>query len=195
MMLFISRQYSRSDARAGGQPGPRRRARRTARSGSSCPIPGLNRAVVQAVNVGALDQRRRPRGLHHRRPGGGGAPCATDFERQMPGRPARRRRVAVPRPGRPAARLPRRARRGLAAGQARRRSRSWSSPSTWPAAGGSGSSTTSRRSGCGRCCSAGRTRSSSTCRTGARTRDAVRAPAMPRTADEPRSSRAAPVVS
>ena len=36
------------------------------------PIPGLNRAVVQAVNVGPLDQRRHPRRLHRRRPGDGG---------------------------------------------------------------------------------------------------------------------------
>ena len=68
MMLFIKQQYGRSAPRAGGR-------RRT----SSCapphreervvvPIPGLTRAVVQAINVGRSIERRRPGRLHLRRP-------------------------------------------------------------------------------------------------------------------------------
>ena len=169
MMLFIKQQYTRSARELAVAPdlvvrAPHREERVVV------PIPGLNRAVVQAINVGRSISDDVRAVYITDDPEDGGAGCATDFERQIPGVAAGRRRVAVPGARRAAARLPRRPRLGLAAGQARRRSRSWSSPSTWPAAGGSGSSTTSPPSGCGRSCSAVRTRSSSTSRTGARTR-------------------------
>ena len=86
MMLFISRQYGRSKRELAVGPGPRRpRPHREERV--VVPIPGLNRAVVQAINVGPLDQRRHPRGLHRRRPGAAARRCATDFERRSPGVP------------------------------------------------------------------------------------------------------------
>ena len=51
MMLFINRQYRHRQATwpCGRMPSSRRRI---ATSASSCPIPGINRAVVQAINVG-----------------------------------------------------------------------------------------------------------------------------------------------
>ena len=117
MMLFISRQYTRSARELAIRPDlvvttPHREERVVV------PIPGLNRAVVQAVNVGAVHQRRHPGGLHLRRPGRRGG-AAGAVRAAGAGRPARRRGVAVSGAGRPASRLPRRPRPGLAAGQAR----------------------------------------------------------------------------
>ena len=87
MMLFISHQYSPLEARARGRTRTWSSRRPTARSGSVVPIPGLNRAVVQAINVARSIERRRPRGAtspttRSRRRG-----LRADFERQIPGVP------------------------------------------------------------------------------------------------------------
>ena len=51
------------------------------------PIPGLNRAVVQAINVARSISDDVRAVLHHRRPGRRGRSCASGFERQVPGVP------------------------------------------------------------------------------------------------------------
>ena len=58
-------------AAAGGPPGLRARCRPIARSGWSIPIPGITRAVVQAVNVGRSIIRGRPGRVHLGRSGAG----------------------------------------------------------------------------------------------------------------------------
>ena len=112
------------------------------------PVPGINRAVVQAVNVGrSIATTSGPCFISEdpTRP----APIRERWERQLPGVPL----VVVE--------SPYRALVGPLLAyldvldrawppDKRSRSRSSSSRSTSPAAGGSGSSTTSRPSGCGR---------------------------------------------
>ena len=81
------------------------------------PIPGLNRAVVQAINVGR-SVSDDVRAVYITDDPEEAAKLRADFERQVPGVPL----VVVESPYRalvgPAARLPRRPRLGLAAGQA-----------------------------------------------------------------------------
>ena len=81
------------------------------------PIPELNRAAVQAVNVARSISERRDGRVHHRRSGGGGR-AAGAVAAPGAGRAPGRRRVAVSGPRRAARRLPRRPRPRLAAGQA-----------------------------------------------------------------------------
>ena len=78
------------------------------------PIPGVNRAVIQAINVArSIDDDVRAVYITD------DPESATQVRARLratdPGRPAGRRRVAVPGARRPAARLPRRPRRRLAA--------------------------------------------------------------------------------
>ena len=111
-MLFISRQYRHSTAELGVSPafvsGPPRREERVV-----VPVPGINRAVVQADQRRPVDRGRRPGRVHQRRPGRGGQ-GPRGVATHITGRAAGDRRVAVPRARRPAARLPGRPRRGLA---------------------------------------------------------------------------------
>ena len=85
-MLFIHRQYGAPSAQLAVRPdlivAPPHREERVV-----IPIPGLTRAVVQAVNVGPLDQRRRPGGLHLGGPRGRGRGPRAEWERQVPGVP------------------------------------------------------------------------------------------------------------
>ena len=156
-----------------GRAGGRARSHRPAaasRGAGGRPDPGHEPRGRPGDQRRSLGQRRRPGRVHLRRRRGRGRRVRARFRAPDPGRPAGRRRVAVPGAGRAAAGLPRRARSRRGRRTSRRRSRSSSSPSTSPGTGGSGSSTTRRPSGCGRSCSAGRTRSSWPSRTGARTR-------------------------
>ena len=106
------------------------------------PIPGLNRAVVQAINVAPLDQRRHPGRLHLRRPGRRRRSSA----RRLRAADARASRSSSSsrRTGRWPARCSPTSTSSTRPGRrtSPSRSRSSSSPSTSPAAGGSGSSTT-----------------------------------------------------
>ena len=159
------------------------------------PIPGLNRAAIQAINVAPVDRRRRPRRLHLRRPGRGGRASARRL--RAAGARASRWSSSSRRTGRWPGRCSPTSTCSTRPGRrtSPSRSPSWSSPSTSPGAGGSGCSTTSRPSGCARCCWAGRTRSSSTCRTGARRPTpperaaAVRVGRLPAAGDPPRLAR------
>jgi hypothetical protein len=112
IFLFIHRQYRASAAHLAIDstvivPQPHREERVV------IPVPGLNRAVVQAVNVGrSMSDDVRAVFITRIRRGRAGAramaaPGATG--------PDRRRRIAVPRARRAAHRLPRRSRPGLAA--------------------------------------------------------------------------------
>ena len=166
MMLFIKRSTPASSASSQSRP-TSSSARRTARIASWCPVPGINRAVVQAINVGRsigddVRPSTSPTSPRKRRR------CASDWERQLPDVPL----VIVESPYRALA--------GPLLAYLDVLDAAW--PPSKPApitfvvipeyvarSGGSGSSTTSRRSGCGRRSSGGRTRSSSTCPTAART--------------------------
>ena len=117
MMLFINRQYARSRRELTVRPDtvvrPPVREERVV-----VPIPGLDRAAVQAINVArSIDDDVRAVFISDDPEEA--ARVRESFERQVPGRPSRRRRVAVSRPLRAAPRLPRRPRPRLAAGQAR----------------------------------------------------------------------------
>ena len=116
MMLFIKQQYSRSSRELAVAPdlvvrSPHREERIV------IPIPGINRAVVQAINVGRSigDDLRA---VYISDSPEAAARPARELRADPPRRSARRRRIAVSRARRAAARLPRRPRRGLAAGQA-----------------------------------------------------------------------------
>ena len=113
------------------------------------PIPGLNRCGRPGGQRRPLDRRRRP-GRAHLRGSRGGRRGPGRLRAPDPGRPAGRRRVAVP--GAESARCSPTSTCSTRPGRrtSPSRSRSWSSPSTSPAAGGSGSSTTSRPSASGR---------------------------------------------
>ena len=83
MMLFIEHQYSRSRRELAVSPdliirAPRREERVVV------PIPGLNRAVVQAINVGRSISDDI-RAVHISGDPGSAASLRIDFERQMPG--------------------------------------------------------------------------------------------------------------
>ena len=86
MMLFIHRQYQAS-ARQLAIRRTRSSRRRTARSASIVPVPGLNRAVVQAVNVGRSITDDVRAVLHLRRARARRPRCADRWERQVPGVP------------------------------------------------------------------------------------------------------------
>ena len=117
MMLFISHQYSRSKRELAVNPDLVVQAlHREERA--VVPIPGLNRAVVQAINV-ARSISDDVRAVYITDdPEIRGAP-AHRFRAADARRAAGRRRIAVPRAGRPAPRVPRRARRRVAARQGR----------------------------------------------------------------------------
>ena len=142
------------------------------------PVPGLTRAVVQAINV-ARSISDDVRAVYISDDPDAAAEMRDRLGAPGPRRSARRRRVAVSsaRSDRSSPTSTSSTRRGRRTRM--RRSPSSSSPSTSPATGGSGSSTTSRRSDSGRSSSGGRTRSSSTRRTGARRRPAPTRPWTP----------------
>ena len=177
MMLFISRQYARSKRELAVRPdliidAPHREERVVV------PIPGLNRSVVQAINV-ARSISDDVRAVYISDDPHGGRRGPRPLRAPDPGRPAGRRRVPVPRPGRAAPRLPRRPRRRVAAGQARPdhvrrhpRVRGAQLVGADPLQPG-------RPSGCGRSCSGGRTPSSSPSPIGARTRRCSSPPSAP----------------
>ena len=168
MMLFINRQYARS--RGASSPsgptlvvGPPIREERVV-----VPIPGLDRATVQAIKVGrSIDDDVRAVFISDDPDEAATGPRA--LRAAGPGRPAGRRRIAVSRAGRAAPRLPRRPRHGLAARQARadhvrghprvRRQELVGAAPLQPVG----------ETAAIACSSGDRTRSSSTCRTGART--------------------------
>ena len=140
MMLFIHRQYSRSRTELAVRPdfvadAPQREERVV------IPVPGINRAVIQAVNVGrsiAEDVRgvfitdEPPTLQRCRRPGSSTCPASRSSSSSR--RIGRWSGRSVPTST--CSTLPGRRTR-------RRRSRSWSCPSTSRDGGGSGSSTTS----------------------------------------------------
>ena len=116
MMLFINAAVRPLEARAGGRARTSSSGRRTARSGSSCRSrASTGRSSRPSTSAARSATTSGPSTSPTTRPGrqAPGRLRAAD-----PGRPAGRRRVAVPGARRAAARLPRRARRGLAAGQA-----------------------------------------------------------------------------
>ena len=165
MMLFIRRQYDaqetelqvRDDLVARGAA-PRAARRRPGQRHQPGGRPG--------GELRADDEPRRPGGLRHRRPRGRRG-AARALGAPAPGRAAGHRRVAVPGGHLAGRRLPRRPRPGLAAGQGgadhdRRPARVRA-----PATGGTGCSTTRRRSASRRRSSGASTRSSPTSRTGA----------------------------
>ena len=142
MMLFIHRQYDASRRELAVRPDlvfetPQREERVVV------PVPGINRAVIQAVNVGrsiAEDVRAvfitdDPGGRAAASASGGSARCRACRSSSSSRRTARSAGRSWPTST---------SSTGLARRTSRRRSRSSSCPSTWPAAGGSGSSTTSR---------------------------------------------------
>ncbi len=116
------------------------------------PIPELNRAVVQAVNV-ARSISEQVTAVYITDDPEAAVELRERWQRQVPGVPLVDRRVAVSRSGR--ARSSPTSTSSTARGRrtSRPRSRSWSCPSTSPAAGGSGSCTTSPRDACAACCS------------------------------------------
>ncbi len=179
------------EAGAGRPAGPRRRGS-PPRGARGRPDPGPQPRRRPGRQRRALDQRRRPRGLHRRRSGDGGAP-AHRFRAADPGGAARRRRVALSGAGRPAAGLPRRAGHRVAAWQGRADHVRGHPGVRGPLVVGADPLQPGGQATPHACCSAARTRSSSTCRTGART-GTCSTPAMPRTGTTG-SRRAAPVVS
>ena len=117
MMLFIQRQYAASQRQLAIRPDyvakPPHREERVV-----IPIPGLTRAVIQAVNVGRSISED-VRAVYISEDPEAAMEVRKQWERQVPGVPAGRRRVALSGPRRAAPGLPRRARPRLAAGQAR----------------------------------------------------------------------------
>ena len=86
MMLFIHRQYARRPRRARASGPTWSSRRRSARSGSWCPVPGIDRAVSRRSTSGgrsATTSARCSSPTIPRTPLG----CASDWERQVPGVP------------------------------------------------------------------------------------------------------------
>ncbi len=112
---FIHRQYAASRAQVALRPDqvaplPRRHERVVV------PVSGLNRAVIQAVNVGR-SVSTDIRAVLVSEDAAYAEEVRTAWDLQVPGVPAHRRREPVSRPDRPAARLPRGPRPDLAARQ------------------------------------------------------------------------------
>ena len=133
------------------------------------PIPGLTRAVIQAINVGrSIDDDVRA--VYITDDLAAAAVVRETFERQVPGVPL----VVVESPYRAlagaVARLPRRARHGLAAGPRGAHHVRGHPRVRGPQLVGADPLQPGRQAAAHRCCWAGRTRSWSTCRIGARIR-------------------------